>query len=144
MKFCTSGEITPCNSALWGQLAGKSFVQKDLENVVQNKLSRSQNDKAGQGRSWAVIRTAASKWREVMLPQYSSVSSAELLSTMEKWSSWRGPREGLQSGLRDCSTFHRKTDWETWGCLAWRRVRGGPAGGQSLQHTPGIKYWHQY
>lgn len=110
MKFCTSGEITSCNSALWGQLAGKSFVQKDLENVVQNKLSRSQNDKAGQGRSWAVIRTAASKWREVMLPQYSSVSSAELLSTREKWSSWRGPREGLQSGLRDCSTFHRKTD----------------------------------
>lgn len=80
--------------------------------------------------SLAAIRSAASKWREVILPWYSSVSSAGLLSTREKWSYWRGPSEELQRWLRDWSTFHMKADWESWDCLAWRRV--GPAGGQSL------------
>lgn len=60
--------------------------------------------------SLAVIRSVASKWGEVIFPQYSSVSGAGLLSTREKWSYWRGPTEGLQRGLRDWSTFHPKRD----------------------------------
>lgn len=70
--------------------------------------------------SLTVIRSVANKQREVILSQY---SSAGLLSTREKWSQRRGLSEGLQKGLRDWSTFHRKT--ESWICLAWRRVGGG-------------------
>lgn len=48
-----------------------SFVEKDLENLVENKLSRSQKcalmtKKAKE--SLAVIRSVASKWRDVILP----------------------------------------------------------------------------
>lgn len=65
-----------------------SFVEKDLENMVENKLRRSQKcvlmiNQAK--KSLAVIRSVASKWREVILSQCSSVSGAGLLSAREKW-----------------------------------------------------------
>lgn len=78
-----------------------SFVEKDLGNLAENKSSRSEKCALmikQVKKSPAVIRSVASKWREVILPQYSSVSSAGLFSIREKWSYWTG--EGQGKGYR--------------------------------------------
>ena len=70
---------------------------------------------AGQGR-WFCPSTLP--WCD---PTWSTTSSCRALSRGRARTCWSGSREGPQRWSEGWNTSPVKTDWESWGCSAWRK-----------------------
>ena len=63
---------------------------------------------------------------------WSTASRCGALCTGETWTCYSVSRGGLQKGSKGWNTSPMRTDWESWGCSAWRRLWGRPESSLSV------------
>jgi len=95
------GEITSCTSIGWGELEGRSSVEKGHQTLVDKKLNMSQQHTLETKTKRALPAGRGRCYFHLWYTSLSAVISPVLLSMRERWTNWSSSSIGPQRWLQD-------------------------------------------